>query len=182
MVTHMASDIARALRERGAIEYGNFQLASGQESNWYVDIKTAMTDPDLLWMVARTIAGQSGFDVVAGVAVGAVPLAVAVSLTSRKPYAIIRRAEKGYGKSGTLIGDVSGRRVLLVEDVVTTGGSVLSGVEVLRQADATVRDVVCVVDREQGGEALLEKAGIRLHSLVRLSELLDKGSPAGQEL
>ncbi|MGC9435852.1 MAG: orotate phosphoribosyltransferase [Methanomicrobiales archaeon] len=178
----MTRDLARALRECGAIEFGDFELASGQKSSWYVDIKTAMTDPDLLGMVARTIAGQSGFDVVAGVAVGAVPLAVAVSLESRKPYAIIRREEKGHGKNGTVIGDVSGRRVLLVEDVVTTGGSVLFGVETLRQANATVRDVVCVVDREQGGEVLLEKAGIRLHSLIRLSDLLDTRGAAGQGL
>ena len=119
----MVNPIATLLRESGAIEVGDFLLASGARSSYYIDIKAATTNPTVLAAIGKTIAEGWDFEVVAGVAVGAVPIAVAVSLASGRPYAIIRREEKDHGKAGTIIGDVSGRDVLLVEDVTTSGGS-----------------------------------------------------------
>ncbi len=110
---------------------------------------------------------------VAGVAVGAVPIAVAVSLASGRPFAIIRKAEKDHGKAGTIIGEVSGRNVLLVEDVTTSGGSALYGLAALRAAGAHVDLVVTVVDREAGAHEALAEKGASLHALVRVSELMD---------
>jgi len=107
------------------------------------------------------------------VAVGAVPIAVAVSLASGRPFAIIRKAEKDHGKAGTIIGEVSGRNVLLVEDVTTSGGSALYGLAALRAAGAHVDLVVTVVDREAGAHEALAEKGASLHALVRVSELMD---------
>ncbi len=155
-----------------AIEFGDFTLASGAKSTYYIDVKTAVTNPDLLSAIASSVAGSQEFDVIAGVAVGGVSLAVASSLAAKKPYAIIRSSEKGHGKKDVVIGDVRGRQVLLIEDVTTSGGSALYGVEALRAAGATVECVVTVVDREQGAAAMLAGHGIRLVPLVTVSDLL----------
>lgn len=155
-----------------AIEFGEFTLASGARSTYYVDVKSAVTHPDLLLAVASAVASAYPFDVIAGVAVGGVSLAVAVSLVSHKPYAIIRSSEKGHGKKELIIGNVRGKNVLLIEDVTTSGGSALYGIEVLRSAGALADRVVTVVDREQGAGEMLQKHGTDLIPLVRVSELL----------
>jgi orotate phosphoribosyltransferase len=168
----MVNTLADMLVEYKAIEFGEFTLASGAKSKYYIDVKTAVTHPDLLSAVALAVASSQEFDVIAGVAVGGVPLAVATSLAAKKPYAIIRSSEKDHGKKNIIIGNVQGKRVLLVEDVTTSGGSSLYGINALRAAGATVDCVVTVVDREQGAQALLAGHGIRLLPLVRVSELL----------
>jgi len=155
-----------------AIEFGDFTLASGAKSTYYIDVKTAVTNPDLLSAIAAEVAGSQEFEVIAGVAVGGVSLAVATSLAAKKPYAIIRSSEKGHGKKDVVIGDVRGRKVLLIEDVTTSGGSALYGIDALKEAGAIVDCVVTVVDREQGAAAMLASHGIRLVPLVTVSDLL----------
>jgi orotate phosphoribosyltransferase len=160
------------LKENGAVEYGEFLLASGAKSSYYLDVKSALANPSVLKAVGREIAGMASFDIVAGVAVGGVPIAVATSLASDKPYAIIRAGEKSHGKGGRIIGKVDGMRVLLVEDVTTSGGSVLKGIEVLRAEGALVDTVVTVVDREAGARDALAKMGVCLLALSRASEIV----------
>ncbi len=169
----MVNPIATLLLECGAIEFGEFVLASGARSSYYIDIKAATTNPTILAEIGKAIAEGWEFDMVAGVAVGAVPIAVAVSLASGRPYAIIRKEEKGHGKAGTIIGNVAGKNVLLVEDVTTSGGSALYGLDALRAAGAHVDRVVTVVDREAGAHEALAEKGASLLALVRVSELLD---------
>jgi orotate phosphoribosyltransferase len=110
--------------------------------------------------------------VVAGVAVGGIPLAVATALVTKKPYAIIRAAEKSHGKKDVIIGNIRDVNVLLVEDVTTSGGSAIYGIQALRDAGAQANRVVTVVDREQGAEEMLKKQGVRLFPLVKVSEIL----------
>jgi orotate phosphoribosyltransferase len=173
----MVNRIARMLKENGAVEYGEFILASGAKSSYYLDVKSALANPSVLKAVGEEIAGMASFDLVAGVAVGAVPIAVATSLASGKPYAIIRAREKSHGKAGRIIGKVAGMRVLLVEDVTTSGGSVIWGIEALRFEGALADTVITVVDREAGAQDALAKRGIRLLALSRASEILgDPGS------
>lgn len=166
--------IKELLIEYRAIEFGDFILASGAISRYYIDIKTAMTHPELLNRVAKEFSERGSFDLVAGVAVGGVPLAVATGLAAGKEYAIVRQVARDHGKSGVIIGDVKGRKVLLVEDVTTSGGSALYGVEQLRAAGASVTTVMTVVDREQGAVEALAAVGVRLIPLVRASELLNR--------
>ena len=166
------NSLADLLIRYKAVEFGDFTLASGAKSRYYVDVKTAVTHPEFLAAIAREIAGRYTFDVVAGVAVGGVPLAVATALAANKPFAIIRAQEKDHGKKNPVIGDVTGKDVLLVEDVTTSGGSALYGISMLRTAGARAKRVVTVVDREQGAEARLKEQGIDLLALVKVSELL----------
>jgi len=169
----MVGTIGEMLLGCGAVQFGDFTLASGERSGYYVDIKSAVTDPGLLQAIGDEICRRYTFDVVAGVAVGGVPIAVAVSLACRRPYAIVRKEEKSHGKSGLVIGSVRDRSVLLVEDVTTSGGSSLFGIEALRSAGARVERVVAVVDREQGAAEMLRKHGVALASLVSAKELLE---------
>ena len=166
--------IADLLLKHKAIEFGEFTLASGKKSPYYVDVKSAVTNPDLLAAIASAIAHAHPFDVVAGVAVGGIPLAVATSIITKKPYAIIRAAEKSHGKKDVIIGTVKDTDVLLVEDVTTSGGSALYGINALRAAGARADRVVTVVDREQGAGEMLRQQGVRLLPLVKVSEILQE--------
>ncbi len=168
----MVNTLAELLIQTRAIEFGDFTLASGAKSPYYIDVKSAVTDPSLLSAIASAIVQRYSFDVVAGVAVGGVPLAVATALVAKKPYAIIRAAEKSHGKKDVIIGTVRDRDVLLVEDVTTSGGSALYGIGALRAAGGRANRVVTVVDREQGAGETLRQQGVSLLPLVRVSEIL----------
>jgi len=168
----MVNLLASLLAVHGAVRRGDFLLASGIRSSVYVDIKSALTDPGVLSAIALEIAKRCSFETVAGVAVGGIPIAVAVSLAAGKPYAIVRREEKGHGTGGRIIGEVAGFSTLLVEDVTTSGGSVLSAVRLLREAGARVDTVITIVDREEGAAGSLAAEGVNLIPLVTLKELL----------
>jgi orotate phosphoribosyltransferase len=168
----MVNEIADLLKQHGAVEFGDFTLASGAKSSYYLDIKSAVTSPQVLGAIGKAISTMAAFDVVAGVAVGGVPIAVATALASGRQYAIIRSADKGHGKKERIIGDVKGKKVLLVEDVTTSGGSALYGIDELRAAGAVADMVITVVDRESGATEKMKEHGVRLFSLVKASELL----------
>jgi len=168
----MVNRILDLLVQYKAVEFGDFTLASGAQSKYYIDVKTAIMQPKLLSEIAAEVAASFEFECIAGVAVGGVPLAVAVSLAADKPCAVIRAAAKDHGKHEMIIGNVKGKRVLLIEDVTTSGGSSKYGVDELRKAGALIDTVITVVDREGGAKELLAAEGVTLHSLVKASELL----------
>src|SRR3989441_7051527 len=163
-----------ALRAAGALQFGTFTLASGRTSPHYVDIKRAVTRPDLLRLIADGMAPfATETDRIAGVELGAVPIAAAVSLASGKPYVMVRKASKEHGTKHEFEGELSrGDRVLFVEDVVTTGGTLRGAIERLRGHGAMIEDCVCVVDREEGGKLLLAEIGVHLHALLVVRDLL----------
>jgi len=168
----MVNRIAELLREHGAVVFGDFTLASGVKSSYYLDVKKAITHPAVLMAIGEEMARQADFDVVAGVAVGGVPIAVATAIASRKPYAIVRSTEKSHGTGGRIIGSISGKQVLLVEDVTTSGGSVIRGIEALRAGGARVDTVITVVVREAGAAAALGRLGIRLIALATAGDVV----------
>ena len=170
----MAS-IAQRLLDCGAVRFGEFTLTSGATSRYYVDVKAAMTDPDTLRAIAKemTVHAQ-GFDAVAGMELGAVPIATAVSLEAGLPLMMIRKGERKHGTGNRIEGpSPDGKRVFVVEDVTTSGGSTVEAVKVLRDAGATVTDASVVVDRESGGVEALAAANVTLHPLYTVSQLLD---------
>jgi orotate phosphoribosyltransferase len=172
----VTDSIAELLITHKAIEFGDFTLASGKKSRYYIDVKSAITNPELLQAIATTIAQTYEFDMVAGVAVGGVPLATAVALVAKKPYAIIRATEKSHGKKDVIIGSVNKKRVLLVEDVTTSGGSALYGILALQNAGAIADRVVTVVDREEGAGEMLKAHRVELLPLVKVSEILKRAN------
>lgn len=171
----VTTSLHEMLISAGAIRFGDFTLASGKKSRVYIDIKKAITESIILKKIASEILLKNCvFDAVAGVAVGGIPLAVAVSLASDKPYVIIRKEQKTHGIANLIIGEAEGKRILLVEDVTTSGGSAVFGIEQLRSAGAIVEDVITVVDRNEGAEKTLIKLDIRLTSLVSIKDLVNR--------
>src|SRR2546422_11109270 len=146
-----------ALKAGGALQFGPFTLASSRTSPYYVDIKRAVTRPDLLRMIGDGMAPFArDADRIAGVELGAVPVAAAVSLASGKPYVMVRKASKEHGTKHEFEGELSrGDRVLFVEDVVTTGGTLRGAIERLRGHGAVIGGCVCGVGREEGGKLLV---------------------------
>ncbi len=169
----LKGQLAQVLLAIKAVEFGEFVLSSGRKSDVYVNIKRAITRPAVLALCASAIAPHAaGADRIAGVELGAVPLAVAVSLETGLPFVMVRKKPKGHGTGKMFEGDLNdGDRVLLVEDVTTTAGSSVRGVEALRDAGAHVDSVVVVVDRGEGGTEALEEAGVTLIPLLTLKEL-----------
>ena len=161
------------LRASGAVKFGSFRLASGATSSVYVDIKWAWTDPARLRLLARALARRvDDAEWLAGLELGAVPLVVATALETGRPYVVVRKAPKGHGTQSRIEGAVPpGARVVLLEDVTTTGGSVAETVTVLRSAGARVDRVVAVVDREAGARERLASIGVALDALATLSDL-----------
>jgi orotate phosphoribosyltransferase len=166
-------EILRLLLDSGAVRFGEFTLASGEKSDVYIDVKRAWTDPLRLDRLARALAERAGTEErLAGMELGAVPLVVAVALATGRPYAVLRKAAKEHGTRQAFEGELpAGSRVLLIEDVTTTGGSTVRSVEIVRAQGARVDRALVVVDRENGAAERLAGIGVRLEPLVRLSEL-----------
>ncbi|HEY4704649.1 MAG TPA: orotate phosphoribosyltransferase [Thermoplasmata archaeon] len=167
-------ELVEMLRSSGALQFGDFTLASGKKSPYYVDIKKAITRPEILRAIARGIALIApDADRIAGVELGAVPIAAAVAMETGKPYIMVRKERKEHGTGKDFEGDLkAGDRVLFVEDVVTTGGTLAKAVERVRAHGADVSEVVAVVDREEGGRDALASIGVRLRALLTAEELL----------
>ncbi len=163
--------ISRLLLDNGAIKFGDFTLTSGQKSNYYVDIKEVSTQPRLLGELATELSKNVRSKLIAGVELGAVPLLIATALRLDIPYLIVRK-EREHGTKDLVIGRLTAGDVDIIEDVITTGGSVLKAASLLRSRGASVSRVIAVVDREQGGEKLLGENGIELISLVKISEVM----------
>ncbi len=165
-----------ALKNCGAVKFGDFTLASGKKSKYYIDIKKASTDPVTLRIIAEQAAGKIrdiDLDIVGGVALGGVPIATAVSLKTGLPLLLVRKDVKDYGTGGRFVGDLTdGARVVLMEDVTTSGGSVLDGISAVRDAGGVVDTVITVVDREENARERLDSVGVALIPLVKASDLV----------
>ncbi|MCL2031809.1 MAG: orotate phosphoribosyltransferase [Methanomassiliicoccaceae archaeon] len=172
------SEISRALEECGALQYGEFTLASGAKSDYYINIKKASTNPKVLYLISQLMAEKLQTenlrpDRIAGVVLGSIPLAAALSMATGIPYVMVRKEQKDHGTKELIEGDIEpGDRVLVVEDVITTAGSSIKAISLLRESGAAVSDVLTVVDREGGGKESLEKIGVSLISLVKGSEIV----------
>ncbi|MFW5965712.1 MAG: orotate phosphoribosyltransferase [Halodesulfurarchaeum sp.] len=171
----MTEDIVAALEAAEAIRYGEFELSHGGRSEYYVDKYRFETDPAALRIVADAFADRIEGETLAGVAVGAVPLVTATALATGNPYVIVRKEAKGYGTGNRIEGEFpSAGRVVVLEDVATTGKSALSAVQALREVGASVDHVLVVVDREEGARERLAEHGVTLESLLTAGELLDR--------
>jgi orotate phosphoribosyltransferase len=158
----------------GAFKTGEFVLTSGKKSNFYVDIKQASTDPLILKEIAELMATKlRNENIIAGMELGAVPLAVALSLETKLPYIIIRKESRKHGTGKLVEGNLKpGDRVLLVEDVTTTGSSLLKAAEIIKKEGGEIYRALVVVDREEGAKEMLEGNDLILEPLVKVSEMM----------
>jgi len=152
---------------------GEFTLRSGAVSHEYFDKYLFEADPSLL----KEIAGQMvelippGVDALAGLEMGGIPVVTMLSQVSGLPALFVRKKAKEYGTCRLAEGgEVAGRKLLIVEDVVTSGGQIVLSATELRRLGAEVEEVLCVIDREAGGAENLAREGLRLRSLFRKSD------------
>jgi orotate phosphoribosyltransferase len=164
--------LASRVREAALLE-GDFVLSSGKKSRFYVDKYLFSTEPGLLRDLAREISDRlpPGVQRLAGVELGAVPLVAAASLCSDLPYGIVRKSTKEYGTGNRIEGRPLevGEKVVLIEDVVTTGTQVLRAAAMLEEAGAEVSGIVAVLDRRDEDSARL--GGYPFVALLRLEDL-----------
>lgn len=166
-----------------------FKLVSGKESLVYVDVRLTALDNVGMRVIAQVIISelvknQIEADLVAGVVVGGCPLATSVSLISSRYFGgchslnalYVRKEAKDHGTTKLIEGTFQvGDRVILLEDVVTSGGSTLGSIKTLRDAGLEVKAVIAVLDREEGGRAKIEETGVPFYALTTLKELLGEG-------
>ena len=169
-------ELIELLKECGAIQFGRFVLTSGAVSDYYINIKKASSNPKILKILAKEMVEYAqGYDFIAGMELGAVPLIVALSLETNIPYLIIRKEKREHGTSKQIEGeDAKGKRVLVIEDVTTSGGSVVKSIQILRENKAIVDEVIVVVDRETGAEEKLRNVDVSFIPLLSVSDILKK--------
>ena len=172
--------LAEALFRIGAVRFGRFTLASGRSSSYYVDLRVVPSDPEAYQLaVAAYLAavkelGEGSFDVIAGVATAGVTISSPLAYLLRKPMVYVRKEENGHGLGKQVEGMARpGWRALVVDDLATTGGSIVSAVGALRNAGCAVDNALVLVDRLEGGKANLEKAGVKLSSFADIRELVE---------
>ena len=171
LVTH--SDLAVRIHAASHLT-GQFTLRSGQTATEYFDKYRFEADPVLLDEIAQRMAPlvQSGTEVLAGLEMGGIPVVTALGRVTGLPCAFVRKQAKPYGTCRLAEGaDVAGRRVLVVEDVVTSGGQIVLSTADLRGLGAVVREALCVIDRGQGGADALAAEDVRLVSLLTADDL-----------
>ena len=168
------TELAQAIKAAAYLE-GDFVLSSGKRSKYYLDKWRFETDPGLLGEIARAMAEllpSPRPDRIAGVELGGVPLATALSLETDIPSLIVRRQAKEYGTAREIEGIwQAGETVVLVEDVLTTAGQAVTAARKLAEAGLRVARIIYVIDREEGAEANIRAAGFEPAPLFRKSEL-----------
>ncbi len=174
----------RLAREVYAVSHltGEFTLRSGAVSNEYFDKYRFESPPKLLKKIAKAMAEllPKRMDALAGLELGGAPLATALSLRTGYPVFFVRKKAKPYGTCNLVEGgEFAGKRLVVVEDVITSGGQVIESSRELERLGAKVALVLCVVDREAGGKENLREAGFKMKALFTMSELKRAGEGGG---
>jgi orotate phosphoribosyltransferase len=171
-------EICKILNKINAVQFGTFKLSSGRMSPYYIDLRIVPSFPDAFQRISNFYAdfikkevGEKNFERIAGIPVGGLPFASVISYTLEKPFLYIRRGVRRHGRQRRIEGILApGDRVLLVDDLVTTGLSLQRGAKSITAEGGVVTDAVALLDREEGGKGRLEKGGIRLRSLLNIRE------------
>ncbi len=176
------SELSRVLHKIGAMKFGAFKLTSGRVSPYYIDLRVVPSFPDAFERVCSMYVkllekdlGVENVDRIAGIPTAGMPFAAVVAYQSKKPFIYIRPKVKMHGRERWIEGVLMpGNRVLLVDDLVTTGLSLLRAAKAIRAEGGVVADALVMVDREEGGKELLSKDGIKLHYMLTAHEAAAK--------
>jgi orotate phosphoribosyltransferase len=175
-------EICRILNKIGALQFGTFKLTSGKISPYYIDLRIVPSFPDVLQKVCnfytnfiRDDIGMNAFNRVAGIPVAGIPFASIIAHSLKKPFIYIRKGIRLHGRQRRIEGILSpGDRVLLIDDLITTGLSLRKAAKAIMAEGGVVTDAVVLLDREEGGREKLMKNGIKLHALLKISEVAKK--------
>jgi len=174
-------EFAIFLHQNGIIKFGNFTLASGKKSPYYVDLRMIPSYPHEFRKMVRYLEkdivqniGLDEFDSIVSVPTGGLVIASALAIETVKPLIYVRSKPKDYGTSKLVEGKIhDGMKVLMIDDVATTGGSVVNTIKSLKEANISIKDTYVIVDRMEGaGEAFLE-LGVKMHSIINILEITE---------
>ncbi len=183
-MTPLAASLAEKLHHVGAIKFGRFTLKDGRQSPFYVDLRVVISHPDLLRDIGRAMnerAAGLAYARIAGLPYAGLPIAVAMSLEGGVPLIYPRKEAKDYGTQRQIEGVyAAGERVLVVDDVITSGGAKIEALAPLRSAGLVAEDVLVLVDRSADRGAILRQHGAVLHSVLRVEDVLEPLHRAGR--
>ncbi len=179
-ITALADELLAA----GCIKFGDFTLKSGLRSPIYIDLRQIISHPSLLEQVSAAylpVLKKLQFDRIAGLPYAAIPIGTSVSVQGNYPMIYPRKEAKAYGTKAEIEGEYhAGERVVVVDDLATTGGSKFEAIEKLTAAGLKVKDVVVLVDRQSGAREALAEAGYELHAVMTITEMLDHWETTGK--
>ncbi|SRR5579883_625130 len=167
-----------SLYQIGAVKFGEFTLKSGQTSKIYLDLRQIISYPDVLRAVSNAIwekVKNCQFDLICGVPYTALPIATCLSLDHKIPMIMRRKEKKSYGTKQQIEGKfAAGQTCLIIEDVITSGMSILETTADLEEAGLKIKDLAVLIDREQGGRENLQQKNYRVHAVLTMSEILQE--------
>jgi orotate phosphoribosyltransferase len=172
-------ELAKILHKIDALKFGVFKLTSGKVSPYYIDLRIVPSFPDAFRQICdfygESITSQvelKNFDRIAGVPIAGIPFASQIAYNLKKPFLYVRKGVRLHGRQRRVEGIlVSGDRVLLVDDLVTTGLTLKKAAKAVTAEGGIVKEAVALLDREEGGKEKLSKNGIQLHALLKISEV-----------
>jgi len=167
------------LHQKEIIKFGDFTLASGKKSSYYVDLRLVPSYPhqfrimikNLQNNIAETI-GLNSFDSLVSVPTGGLIIASALAIEIVKPLIYVRSKPKDYGTTKSVEGQIhKGMKVVMIDDVATTGGSVVNAIKSLKDANITIKDAYVIINRVEGADEALKELGVRLHSITNIMQI-----------
>jgi len=167
------------LHQKEIIKFGDFTLASGKKSSYYVDLRLVPSYPhqfrimikNLQNNIAETI-GLNSFDSLVSVPTGGLIIASALAIEIVKPLIYVRSKPKDYGTTKSVEGQIhKGMKVVMIDDVATTGGSVVNAIKSLKDANITIKDAYVIINRMEGADEALKELGVRLHSIINIMQI-----------
>ena len=178
----MKSELGQILNRIGALKFGSFKLTSGKISPYYLDLRIVPSFPDAFKRICDLYIeliiseiGADGFDRIVGIPTAGMSFASIVAYKLKKAFVYVRTAEREHGRGRRVEGILlPGDRVLLIDDLITKGGSILNAADAVRAEGGLVADVMVLIDREENGENNLVNLGIKLHYVLKISEFAKK--------
>lgn len=167
------------LYEKKIIQFGDFTLASGKKSSYYVDLRLVPSHPHEFRKMVKYLqneiikdVGLENFDSLVSVPTGGLVIASALAIETVKPLIYVRSKPKDYGTSKSIEGKIhDGLKVVMIDDVATTGGSVVNGIKALKEANVEIKDAYVIVNRMEGADESLKEQGVTLHTIANVMQI-----------
>lgn len=174
-------EFATFLHQKGIIKFGDFTLASGKKSSYYVDLRLVPSYPHQFRIMVKHLQnniaeniGLNSFDSLVSVPTGGLVIASALAIETVKPLIYVRNKPKDYGTSKSVEGKIhEGMKVVMIDDVATTGGSVVNAIKSLKEANIAIEDAYVIVNRMEGADEALKELGVRLHSITNIIQITE---------